>query len=363
MPNPVFRHIRLAVAVLLSLGVLACTESSSVTETDVSAASSQAVTVRTSAVQGQHGEQWLYFAGVARARERANLSFQVGGIIASRNAQIGQVVKANEVLATLYNPQLGPAEQGAQARLLQLQADVEQSDRDLQRLVRLSERGLLADQRLEQQRSLIVGQRAAIESASAALAQSRQLNQESALRAPFTGRIEAVLLEAGEYAQPGQVVLQLTGASETEVEVSVPPHLLAEMQVGQSVPVRHSLSTRESVGVVTETGEASSGAKALYPLVVRVGDPSVRGGEAVEVGIRRVADNSLSVPLNAVMRSAQGLTVFRVEGERARRVSVEIDQVFGQQAILKGSNLSVGDQIVYAGLSRLADGDSVEVLP
>lgn len=363
MFKPVARYSRLALCVLLPMSLLACTESSSVATTAASAVNSPAVSVRATKVQDQQGEQWLYFAGVARTRERANLSFQVGGIIASRAAQIGQLVKANEVLATLYNPQLGPAEQGAQARLLQLQADAEQSERDLVRLIQLSERGLLADQALEQQRSQIAGQRAALESASAALTQSRQLNLESALRAPFAGRIEAVLLEAGEFAQPGQVVLQLTGAGETEVEVGVPPHLLATMHVGQSVPVRHSLSGREFSGVITESGAASSGATALYPLVVRLGDPSVRGGEALEVGIARVADSSLSVPLNAVMRSADGLTVFRVEGERARRVSVQIDQVLGQQAILKGNTLSSGDQIVYAGLSRLADGDVVDVLP
>lgn len=363
MSKPIFSNVRLAICVLLPMSLLACTESSNSPAAEASPASSEAVTVRATTVQSEQGEQWLYFAGVARARERASLSFQVGGIIASRSAQIGQVVKANEVLATLYNPQLGPAEQGARARLLQLQADLEQSERDLVRLIQLSERGLLAEQRLEQQRSLIVGQGAAIESANAALVQSRQLNLESALRAPFAGRIEAVLLEAGEYAQPGQAVLQLTGASETEVEVNVPPHLLATMPIGQSIPVRHSLSARESVGVVTQSGAASSGAKALYPLVVRIDDPSVRGGEALEVGIRRVADNSLSIPLNAVMRSADGLTVFRVEGDRARRVAVEIDQVYGQQAVLKGNNLSAGDQIVYAGLSRLADGDFVEVLP
>jgi RND family efflux transporter MFP subunit len=355
--------IRLALGVLLPLSLLACTESSNSSAVEESVTPRQAVTIRATTVQGQQGEQWLYFAGVARARERASLSFQVGGIIASRTAQIGQLVTANEVLATLYNPQLGPAEQGAQARLLQLRADAEQSERDLTRLMQLSERGLLADQRLEQQRSLIEGQEAAIASASAALAQSRQLNQESALRAPFAGRIEAVVLEAGEYAQPGQVVLQMTGASETEVEVGVPPHLLVALEVGQSIPVRHSLSARELVGVITQAGEASSGAKALYPLVVRIGDSSIRGGEALEVGIPRVADNSLSVPLNAVMRSAAGLTVFRVEGDRARRVPVEIDQVLGQQAVLKGTSLSAGDQIVYAGLSRLADGDLVEVLP
>lgn len=363
MSKPVCNYIRLAIFALLPLILLACTESSSLSVVDASATSRQAVKVRATPVRGQQDDQWLYFAGVARARERANLSFQVGGIIASRSVQIGQVVEANEVLATLYNPQLGPAEQGAQARLQQLQADVEQSERDLTRLTQLSERGLLAEQSLEQQRSQIAGQRAAIQSARAALAQSHQLNLESALRAPFAGRIEAVLLEAGEYAQPGQVVLQLTGAGETEVEVSVPPQLLAAMEIGQSIPVRHSLSAKEFVGVVTETGEASSGTKALYPLVVRLGDPSVRGGEALEVGIRRESDNSLSVPLNTVMRSAAGLTVFRIEGERARRVAIEVDQVFGQQAMLKSNSLNEGDQVVYAGLSRLADGDIVEVLP
>lgn len=363
MSNPIHQYLRIAVYLLFCLGAAACTESSSLSAVDASASSSQAVSVRAAEVQGQLSEELLYFAGVARARERASLSFQVGGIIASRAAEIGQVVESNQVLATLYNPQLGPAEQGAQARLLQLQADAEQAERDLARFVQLSERGLLADQQLEQQRSKLAMQRAAIDNASAGLAQSRQLNQETALRAPFAGRIEAVLLEAGEFAQPGQIVMQLAGENETEVQVSVPPQLLRDMKVGQSIPVRHSLSGREFIGVVTETGESSSGASALYPLVVHIGDSSVRGGEALEVGILRSAENSLSVPLNSVMRSAQGLTVFRVEQGRARRIPIEIDQVLGQQAVVKNGALGVGDQIIYAGLSRLVDGDIVEVLP
>ncbi|WVM93451.1 hypothetical protein ULG90_05830 [Halopseudomonas pachastrellae] len=69
------------------------------------------------------------------------------------------------------------------------------------------------------------------------------------------------------------------------------------------------------------------------------------------------------MPLAAVMRSAQGLSVFRVVDSRAERVAVTVAGFAGEQALLSGDALAVGDQVVYAGLSRLADGDAVELLP
>ena len=63
------------------------------------------------------------------------------------------------------------------------------------------------------------------------------------------------------------------------------------------------------------------------------------------------------------MRSAQGLTVFKLDnGDRVRRVSVDVARITGDRVLLADGSLKEGDQVVYAGLTRLADNDRVNVL-
>src|SRR5690606_30494417 len=82
-----------------------------------------AVPVRVAPVELRAGTEVLRFASVARVRQRANLTFQVAGVIAEREVEIGQEVAQGQVLVRLYNPQLLPAGDAAQARLDQLESE------------------------------------------------------------------------------------------------------------------------------------------------------------------------------------------------------------------------------------------------
>ena len=62
------------------------------------------------------------------------------------------------------------------------------------------------------------------------------------------------------------------------------------------------------------------------------------------------------------MRSAAGLSVFKVQDGRAHRTLVEVDKITGERAYILSGSLHAGEQVVYAGISRLAEGDEVEVL-
>ncbi|WP_235827229.1 efflux RND transporter periplasmic adaptor subunit [Pseudomonas abyssi] len=343
----------LAVAVL---GLVGCRSSAS-----ESGAAMQAVPVRVAAVTSDVRAQALHFAGVARARQRASLTFQVGGTLATRPLEIGQQVVAGQVLATLYNPQLEPARDAARARLAELQAQSAQARRDVQRTEQLFERGVLSQADQEQQRARLQALEAGVRNARAALQQREQMNSETRLRAPFDGSIDALLVEPGEFVAAGQPVLQLAAGSGLEVEVLVPASLLQGLEVGATLPVWSSLDGQQWQGRVAEVGRGSGFGSSLYPLVVSL--PGGRAGDAVEVGLQPAGAQRLSVPLAAVMRSAQGLSVFRVVDTRAERVAVTVAGFAGEQALLSGDALAVGDQVVYAGLSRLADGDAVELLP
>ncbi|KAA0693458.1 efflux RND transporter periplasmic adaptor subunit [Halopseudomonas laoshanensis] len=337
------------------------------------------VPVRAVEVTGSVAAEPLRFAGSVRARDRASLTFQVGGVLRSRQVEIGQQVQAGEVLAALYNPELVPARDAARARLNELKAQAEQARREQQRGEQLFERGVLSTQELEQQSARLAALDASVSSARAALKQSEQLSAESQLRAPFSGRVEALLVEPGEFVAPGQAVMRLASSNGLEVEVRVPAHLIGDLVVGQTLPVWSSLTGssltgssltgsqadgRQAVGRLLELGQGASQAGVLYPMVVSLDSTQFRSGDAVEVGIERKMGDALRVPLSAVMRSADGLAVFQVTEEgRVKRVAVSVSAMQGEQAILSNSPLKQGDQVVYAGLTRLADGDAVELLP
>jgi RND family efflux transporter MFP subunit len=327
------------------------------------AASAPAVTVRAAPVQLRNNAEVLRFASVARARQRANLTFQVGGVIASRQVEIGQSVSTNQVLAELYNPQLTPARDAARARAEQLQSDSRQALRDLERIAQLHERGVVPIQDLEQQRSRVEGLESAIANALATLDQTERMNRESSLRAPFGGNIEAVLFEPGEFVQPGQAVMRLAAGEGLEVQVQVPAHLLAGLSVGDTVPVWSSLTDIQLSGVVSEIAQGSSGNNALYPVIVSLPPIDLRSGDALEVGIQRQRQPELTIPMTAIMRTAGGLMVFQLTGDRVRRVPVNVLQLQGEYALIEPGLLSASDSVIYAGLTRLADGDRVEVLP
>jgi membrane fusion protein, multidrug efflux system len=356
--------VRVKAFMLPALMLLAACGDSSEIETQ--AIVSDRVSVRATAVQTVNSLPEYYFAGTTRVRQRATLSFQLSGTLAERHVEIGDLVAADQLLARLHNPQLAPARDAAQARLVQLSSDHSQAKREMQRIDELHRRGVVALQDLEQQRARLDSLQAAIDNARADLSQAEDLLKETELRAPFAGTIENVLLEPGEYLQPGLAVMRVSSDDGLEVEVNLPPHLIGDLRIGQTVEIRRSLDGRRLSGQVLELGQSNT-RSSLYPLVVTLDDPHLQTGEAVEVSIIQPQDNALALPTTAIMRSAEGLSVFRLSDGRAHRVPVAVSQIQGELAILAPTPvtgaLEAGDAVVYAGLTRLTDGDLVEVLP
>lgn len=350
---------RAACSALVILSLAGCRNDVSVTASE----RARPVSVRAAEVLRPVETEPLHFAGVVRARQRASLTFQVGGVLSERGVDLGQPVEAGQVLATLYNPELVPARNAAHARVRELEAQAAQARRDLQRTEQLFDRGVLSAHESEQQRARLEALLAAVSSARAAASQTEQLQHESSLRAPFSGRVEAVLVEPGEFVSPGQPVLRLAAADGLEVEVRVPAPMLRELQAGQVLPVRNGMSGLKLKGRVLEIGRSASQGSALYPLIVSLTHEDLQTGDAVEVGLQRPGRDALAVPLSAIMRSAEGLAVFRVHDSQVRRVPVEVESVRGELAMLSSGNLVAGDRVVYAGLTRLADNDRVELLP
>ncbi|MDP3518091.1 MAG: efflux RND transporter periplasmic adaptor subunit [Pseudohongiella sp.] len=331
-------------------------------------AANQGIPVRLASVQLRSDNELLRFSSISRVRQRAFLTFQVGGVIQSRTVELGDHVAAGQTLMTLYSPSLQPAAEAAQFRLEQLESDKIQADRELERLNTLYERGVIPLQELEQQATRSQALVSAVSNARATAQQAMSLLNEAELVAPFSGTVEQILLEPGEFAQPGQAVIRVSSSAQLEAEIRVPAHLTEGLSLGQSLSAWRSLASGMSddatfTVTILEIGQSSTGDVSLYPVVVGLPEQHTRTGEALEVGVPRRNDAALIIPMSAVMRSADGLTVFQSVNNRVTRVAIEVEQLQGEFAVIRPGVLSEGAQVVYAGLTRLADGDLIEVLP
>ncbi|MBD3655953.1 efflux RND transporter periplasmic adaptor subunit [Marinobacter sp.] len=307
----------------------------------------------------------LRFSGVVRATQRATLTFQVSGTLRQRAVELGQTVKAGDLLASVYNPALEPARDSARARRDELQTQYEQAVREWDRSRLLHQRGVVSEQTLEQIAARRDGLRASVATAEAALAEASRLLEESLLRAPFAGRVEALLVEQDEFVAAGQPVMRLSSPDGREVEIRVPAYMVSQVTLGQLLPV-WSVQDRQQApasGAVVEIAQPGAIRGELHPVLVSLPAETLEPGEPVEVGITPRHGQATTVPLLAVMRSdaGAGASVFRVRDGEVRRVPVAVQRVIGERVVVDAGELAAGDQVVYAGLTRIADGDAVEI--
>ncbi|PSF14126.1 efflux RND transporter periplasmic adaptor subunit [Marinobacter fuscus] len=333
-------------------------------DSQADAPESAPVSVRLASVTGGELQEIpLRFSGIVRAAQRATLTFQVSGTLKERPVELGQTVQPGDVLAHLYNPALEPARDSAAARLQELKTQYEQAQREWERSRRLHTRGVVSEQTLEQIAARRDSLRASMATAEASLAEASRLLEESLLKAPFAGQVEALLVERDEFVAAGQPVVRLSSPLGREVEVRLPAHLLTHVRVGQELPVWRvqDRNRTPATGTVVEIAQGSAIRGELHPVLVSLPPNSLASGEPVEVGIAPVRKSAITVPLLAVVRDSTGTSVFRVEDNTAHRVPVEVDRVIGERVMVHPGALSPGDHVVYAGMTRLVDGDTVEV--
>ena len=386
-------YLRMALLVVAALTAVACSKAAENSGAAASAAVSgpAAVHVRTAAVEGGDARAVsLRFAGIVRASQRATLTFQLSGTLIERKVELGQAVAVGDVLARIYSPTLEPARDFASARLDELTTNYQQSQREWQRASSLRERGVVSEQALEQIVARRDGLKASVATARAALAEASKMLEENTLKAPFAGRVEALLVEQNEFVAAGQPVMRLSSPKGREVEVRVPVYLLDHVSLDANLPVWlvQDRSQAPVQGRVIEIAQAGAVRGELQPLLVNLPANTLNVGMPVEVGITPQTTAALTVPLLAVIRnvnaaassassplsgsssnvvplpgpsasSISSTSVFLVRDGVARRTPVTVLRILGERAAIQAASLVAGDQVVYAGMTKLADGDTV----
>ncbi|AKS41380.1 efflux RND transporter periplasmic adaptor subunit [Wenzhouxiangella marina] len=320
--------------------------------------------VRVADVRQSEPLRRVQLPAVLRARQRGELAFLHAGQLAERRVALGERVSEGQILAVLHNPALMPGAEAAEARSREARLNLEQLEREVERLQDLHQRNLVPTEELERNVARRDAAAQALLQAEAALSEAREQLDEATLRAPYAGRVSEWMLEAGQFVSAGQPVLSLVGDGELEAAVQLAAQRSQGLELGQDVLVQARESTRQIAGRVREIGSSQPGRPSEIIIELASGHESDwHSGLAVNVVLDLAEPARLSVPLSALIQSPSGQSrLFRVENGRALAVEVTPGRLRGGWVDVEGE-LAEGDRVVVAGHGRLLDDDLVRVVP
>ncbi|NBD95283.1 MAG: efflux RND transporter periplasmic adaptor subunit [Gammaproteobacteria bacterium] len=319
--------------------------------------------VRVGTVEAGRPPLRLRVPGVTRAVERADLAFLHSGQLAERLVRRGEVVGVGQPLAILHNPALMPGVSAAEARVRELDEQLQRLERETQRLTDLHERGLVATDELDRVSAQRNATRQARSQARASLEEARDQLAEATIRAPFSGRVVALPVEPGQFVSPGQAIVSIAAPERLEVAIDLSARQARGLSTGDAATVSRLAGGARLTGEIREIGLPAPGRAASAVIELPGASwPDWTPGLAVHVELSVPGDEALSLPLDALIDTGDGLPhVFRVNDGQADLLSVIPGELDGSRVRVDGE-LEPGDEVVVAGHGQLLDGEKVRVL-
>ncbi len=290
---------------------------------------------------------FIALPGTVRAVDRAVIAAKVAGTISDLPWGLGQQVKAGSILVKLSAPEYA-------AQVSRARTQLEQAERELARDKALSERGAGTDEAVRRGAEQV-------QSAKAALAEAEAMLSYTEIRAPFDARVTARLAYPGDMALPGQTLLTLEGEGSFEVEVAVPETSIANVKLGDQLPVE--LQAGRVNAMVAEIAAGADVASRSVMVKLRLAaDARVSSGQFVRVWFAGPAVRKLRVPVGAINVFGQMERAFVISDGKASLRLVKTGVRVGEKMIVL-SGLDAGEKIVAMPTAALRDGQPVEVQP
>lgn len=322
--------------------------------------------------------------GITEIPQRAPLSFEVSGRVASVAVTVGDRVAEGDTLAQLEERTYRLTVEQRRNDLREAEATLADADAELSRNRQLFDEGWVSEAALISVRSRRNAAQSRVESLQAALSRAEEDLADTVLEAPYAGTIAARRIEPSQQVTAGQTVFEIQGTGTAlEILVQVPETLVDRIdRDGAHRVTSESLGLGPRAGRLTELSPQTGGSNAFQAVIEVEADPSnIRAGATAEVALQLQptgdadgADTTLrTIPLTAYLPRTDGdALVFRLAGDatddgseveavRVEAVAVTVVSLTDDHATVRGP-LEPGDEIVARGVSFLTDGMAVSRL-
>jgi RND family efflux transporter MFP subunit len=305
------------------------------------------------------------FAGVVRARYETDLGFRVAGKMVARLVNVGDRVRAGDVVARLDPRDLQLQVESADAELTAATSSLAQAAADESRYQNLRARGYAAVADYERKKAAKDEAEGRVERARRALDLAHNQLAYADLKADADGVITATLAEAGQVVALGQAVARLAHRGEMEAVVALPETRLAEARQSDASVRLWSDPDRRFSARLRELSPQADATTRTYAARFTIDNPddAVALGMTATVVLSHPTDTMVAkVPLTAILNRGTGPTVYRVDDTGVLERRPVTMSSFNEVAALITSGLEDGDQIVTLGVQMLQAGQKVRAV-
>jgi membrane fusion protein (multidrug efflux system) len=280
------------------------------------------------------------------------VSSEVSGRIERIVVDEGSKVHTGELLVKLNTDLILPEFESAKAQ-------VERDQIEFDRMTNLSKESAATQRDLDNATSQLAISKARLEGISARL-------ERTSILAPINGVLNDLLVEEGEYVDPGNPVAQVVDTNTVKVVVEIPERDIAFFSIGGKAEIFYNTrDPNESLaGTITYISELADSKTRTTRTEITLNNEKrlLRSGQIVKIRLtRRILKDAILIPLQAVIPMEDSKVVYVVNSSQAKRHEVILGIIKGDQVRIK-SGLEPGDKLIIAGHRFVAPGQKVNIV-
>ncbi|HBH36640.1 MAG TPA: efflux RND transporter periplasmic adaptor subunit [Gammaproteobacteria bacterium] len=348
----------------------------------------QVTRVQTVIVSAKTLKPTLQVSGRLEPARRANIYFQIPGVVSTVNIEPGQRVRKGEALLSIdaadYQDRLRETEASLQQEITGIERDRELlalathneqlSQAEVNRLGKLgsklsSQSSLdVAQQKLTQLRGERLRLKFALDTAQQRIAQQTaardkaQRNVErTTIRSPFDGLVNQVTVDPGDYATTLSGMAVEIIDEQLEARFNLPASVVKGLQPGTNIIV--TVNSRDYSGTLISIQPDPDATTATHPAHISISGEELIPGQIALIELpTAAASNAIVAPVTALLNDNGNYSLFVVNQHKLERRSVTPGiRHNGWQQIREG--VTAGEVVVARDVAALADGQRVEAEP
>jgi RND family efflux transporter MFP subunit len=322
--------------------------------------------VKTATVERRATAEAVTLTGQIRARDELSLGFRLDGKLIKRLVNVGDQVKAGQVVGNLDPSNQENILRSAQADVSSAEASLTQARNNEGRLRGLLEKGSTTRVQYEAAQQQLQTAEAQVDSAHARLLSAQDQLEYTELHAEQGGIVTAIGAESGEVVRSGQTIVRLALQSGRDAVFDVPATLIliAPRNPVVDVWLADDKSVR-TTGNVREVAPQPDPVTRTYPVKVSLVDPpaAMRLGSTVTGSVNLNPENVISLPGTSITRADGAPSVWVVDPQ-SQTVSLRAIKIvrYDSDSVFVSDGLKDGEVVVTAGVQALRPGQKVRLI-
>ena len=326
----------------------------------------QARPVRTMIVERSAQGETVSLTGQVRAKDQVSLAFRLDGRMIERPVNVGDVVKAGQVVARLDPQNQENSLRSAKAALSSAEAVLVQTRLAFGRQQELLKDGWAPRAKFDEAQQNFLTAQAQVDNAQAQLRITQDQLGYTVLVADAPGAVTAVGAEPGEVIRAGEMIVQLAhqGGRDAVFDVSEqmmrssPRDPLVEIALTDDPKVR-------ATGRVREVAPQADSATRTHQVKVGIIDPpeAMRLGATITGRVKLSPPPGVEVQASALTQINGDPAVWVVDPQSQSVALRGVDVLrYDPASVVVSHGLEPGDVVVTAGVQTLRPGQKVRLL-